>query len=646
MSKIIGIDVATTFSCVAVYEGNEAHVINNQEGETSTPSVVFINGETGERKVGTPALRQAITNPKNTIHSIKRLIGRKYDECLDDIKNLQYDVVNENGYPRVKVGEKRYTPQEISAMTIQKMKKSAEDYLGQEVKKAVITVPAFFNDSQRQATKEAAEICGLEVVRMVNEPTAACLAAKIDADGKDKKVMVVDFGGGTADVTILDYGAGVYDILASKGDSQLGGNDFDWAIMNWLVDEFKKENGMDISGDSMAMQRLKEAAENAKIELSTAMSTEISLPYITVVDGAPKHINKTLTRAKFNQICDNLIKRHKKPCDEALKAAKLTANDIDTIVMVGGTSRIPALQEMITTNYGDKIKKGVNFATAIAEGAAMQGAIISGEAGKDIVLLDVTPLSLGIETMGGVMTKLIDANTTIPCKRSEIFSTAVDNQPAVTISVFQGERPMAQDNKNIGIFNLDGIMPARRGVPQIEVTFDIDANGILSVSAKDKATGKEQSIKIEASSSLSKEDIERMKAEAAANEVEDKKRKEKVDKLNSADSMIFQTESMLTEAGDKIPSDIKSEIEAAVSKLKEAHKSENVSEIDAAIADLNKATAKMYQEANPNGGNVDPNAFKDMFGGSNPFNQATTNGGTTSETKTEKANDSDFEEVK
>ena len=566
MGKIIGIDLGTTNSCVAVFEGNEPVVIANSEGKRTTPSVVgFV--ENGERKIGDPAKRQAITNPKNTIYSIKRFMGENWQQTEKEISRVPYSVVNEGGYPRVDINGRKYTPQEISAMVLQKMKKTAEDYLGQEVTDAVITVPAYFSDSQRQATKEAGQIAGLNVKRIVNEPTAAALAYGVDKANKDMKIAVFDLGGGTFDISILEFGGGVFEVLSTNGDTHLGGDDFDQVIIDWLVQEFKNDEGADLKADPMAMQRLKEAAEKAKIELSSSTSTEINLPYIMPVGGVPKHLVKTLTRAKFEQLAHELIQACLMPCQKAISDAKLTTADIDEVILVGGSSRIPAVQTLVKNYFGKEPSKGVNPDEVVAVGAAIQGAILNKEGGVgDIVLLDVTPLTLGIETMGGVMTKLIEANTTIPCKKSEVFSTAADNQTEVTIHVLQGERPMAAQNKSIGQFNLTGIAPARRGIPQIEVTFDIDANGILKVSAKDKATGKEQAIRIEASSGLSQDEINRMKAEAEQNAENDKRERERVDKLNQADSMIFQTENQLNELGDKIPADKKPAIEQALQR--------------------------------------------------------------------------------
>lgn len=608
MGKIIGIDLGTTNSCVAVFEGSEPVVIANSEGKRTTPSVVgFVKD--GDRKVGDPAKRQAITNPKNTVYSIKRFMGETYTQSQKEAEAMPYTVVNEGGYPRVEIEGRKYTPQEISAMVLQKMKKTAEDYLGQEVTDAVITVPAYFSDSQRQATKEAGQIAGLNVQRIVNEPTAAALAYGVDKANKDMKIAVFDLGGGTFDISILEFGGGVFEVLSTNGDTHLGGDDFDQVIINWLADGFKAEEGVDLRKDPMAMQRLKEAAEKAKIELSSSTSTEINLPYITAVDGMPKHLVKTLTRAQFEQLAHNLIQACLVPCQNAVRDAKLSTSDIDEVILVGGSSRIPAVQTLVKNYFGKEPSKGVNPDEVVAVGAAIQGAILNKEEGVgDIVLLDVTPLTLGIETMGGVMTKLIDANTTIPCKKSEVFSTAADNQTEVTIHVLQGERPMAAQNKSIGQFNLTGIAPARRGVPQIEVTFDIDANGILNVSAKDKATGKEQSIRIEASSGLSEDEINRMKAEAEQNAAADKAEREKIDKMNQADSMIFTTENFLKDNGDKIPADKKPGIEQALQQLKDAHKAGDAAAIDSAINNLNTvmqaASQQMYQggqQAGPQG---------------------------------------------
>ena len=599
MGKIIGIDLGTTNSCVAVFEGNEPVVIANSEGKRTTPSVVgFVKD--GERKVGDPAKRQAITNPKNTVYSIKRFMGETYEQCAKEVTRVPYTVSNEGGFPRVDIEGRKYTPQEISAMILQKMKKTAEDYLGQEVTEAVITVPAYFSDSQRQATKEAGQIAGLDVKRIVNEPTAAALAYGVDKADKDMKIAVFDLGGGTFDISILEFGSGVFEVLSTNGDTHLGGDDFDQVIIDWLVQGFKADEGIDLTKDPMAMQRLKEAAEKAKIELSSTTSTEINLPYISAEGGMPKHLVKTLTRSQFEQLAHNLIQACLVPCQNAMRDAKLQTSDIDEVILVGGSSRIPAVQTLVKNYFGKEPSKGVNPDEVVAVGAAIQGAVLTGDK-SDIVLLDVTPLTLGIETMGGVMTKLIEANTTIPCKKSETFSTAVDNQTAVTIHVLQGERPMAAQNKSIGQFNLEGIAPARRGVPQIEVTFDIDANGILNVSAKDKATGKEQAIRIEASSGLSEDEIKRMKAEAEQNAAADKAERERVDKMNQADSMIFTTENFLKDNGDKIPADQKPGIESALQQLKDAHKAGDVAAIDTAINNLNQvmqaASAQMYQGA-------------------------------------------------
>ena len=605
MGKIIGIDLGTTNSCVAVFEGNDPVVITNSEGKRTTPSIVAFDNN-GERKIGDPAKRQAVTNPQRTIFSIKRFMGENWSQVSKEISRVPYKVVEENNMPRVDIDGRLYTPQEISAMVLQKMKKTAEEYLGQEVTEAVITVPAYFSDSQRQATKEAGQIAGLDVKRIVNEPTAAALAYGIDKANKDMKIAVFDLGGGTFDISILEFGGGVFEVLSTNGDTHLGGDDFDQVIIDWLASEFKAEEGADLKADPMALQRLKEAAEKAKIELSSTTTTEINLPYITAVNGMPKHLVKTLTRAKFESLAHNLIQACLEPCKKAMSDAGLNNADIDEVILVGGSTRIPAVQKVVEDFFGKVPSKGVNPDEVVAVGAAIQGAILNKEGGVgDIVLLDVTPLSMGIETLGGVMTKLIDANTTIPFKKSEVFSTATDNQTEVTIHILQGERPMASQNKSIGQFNLTGIAPARRGVPQIEVTFDIDANGILKVSAKDKATGKEQAIRIEASSGLSKEEIERMKQEAEANADADKREREKIDKLNQADSMVFQTRNQLNELGDKIPADKKAPIEAAVQKLEDAHKAQDLAGIDTAMAELNNAwqtaSAEMYAQSGAQG---------------------------------------------
>ena len=620
MGKIIGIDLGTTNSCVSVLEGNEPIVIPNSEGRNTTPSIVaFVDG--GERKVGDPAKRQAITNPTRTIFSIKRFMGESYDQIAKEIDRVPYKVVRSaNNQPRVEIDGREYTPQEISAMVLQKMKKTAEDYLGQTVTEAVITVPAYFNDSQRQATKEAGEIAGLTVKRIVNEPTAAALAYGLDKSQSDKKIAVFDLGGGTFDISILELGDGVFEVKSTNGDTHLGGDDFDHVIIDWLAEEFLKDEGVDLRQDPMALQRLKEAAEKAKIELSSTTTSEINLPYIMPVNGIPKHLVRTLTRAKFEQLCDHLVQATVAPCQKALQDAGLSASEIDEVILVGGSTRIPAVQEKVQQIFGKAPSKGVNPDEVVAVGAAIQGGVLSGDV-KDVLLLDVVPLSVGIETLGNVMTKLIEANTTIPTRKSEVFSTAVDNQPSVEIHVLQGERPMAKDDKTLGRFHLDGITPAPRGVPQIEVTFEIDANGILNVSAKDKATGKEQSIRIEASSGLSDAEIQRMKDEAAANAAADAKEKERVDKINKADSMIFQTEKSLKDLGDKLPTDKKAQIESALAKLKDAHSKQDIDAIDAASAELegvfHAASQEMYNAQQQAGGQGFPGA-EGFQGGANP----------------------------
>jgi molecular chaperone DnaK len=642
MGKIIGIDLGTTNSCVAVMEGNEPVVIPNSEGKRTTPSIVAFL-ENGERKVGDPAKRQAITNAAKTVYSIKRFMGETYDKVQKEIQRVPYKVVKgDNNTPRVVIDDRKFTPQEISALVLQKMKKTAEDYLGHEVTEAVITVPAYFSDSQRQATKEAGEIAGLKVMRIINEPTAASLAYGLDKKHHDMKIAVFDLGGGTFDISILELGDGVFEVKSTNGDTHLGGDDFDQCVIDWLAGEFKKDEGVDLKKDPMALQRLKEAAEKAKIELSSSTQTEINLPYIMPVDGIPKHLVKTLTRAKFENLVDSLVQATMEPCRKALKDAGLSTSDISEVILVGGSTRIPVIQDVVEKFFGRKPSKGVNPDEVVAVGAAIQGGVLTGEV-KDILLLDVTPLSLGIETMGGVATRLIEANTTIPTKKAETFTTASDNQPSVEIHILQGERPMAQDNKTIGRFHLDGIPPAPRGIPQIEVSFDIDANGILHVSAKDKGTGKQQSIRIEASSGLSTDEIEKMKREAKENEARDKEQRERVDKMNAADSLIFQTEKQLKEFGDKLPADKKSPIEQALSNLKDAHKAQDIAAVDKATAELTAvwqaASEELYKNSQSGGQGPQPGNTADAGAG------ASAEPGNGSK-KDDEVTDVDFEEVK
>ena len=633
MGKVIGIDLGTSTSCVSVFEGGKPTVIVNAEGKRTTPSIVSF-GKDGERKIGEAAKRQAVTNPKNTVYEIKRFMGEKFNECEQEVKRVPYSVVNDGGYPKVDIEGRKYTPQEISAIILQKMKKTAEDYLGQDVKDAVITVPAYFSDSQRQATKEAGEISGLNVLRIVNEPTAAALAYGIDKSDKDMNIAVYDFGGGTLDVSILSFGGGVFEVLSTDGDTHLGGSDVDEKVMNWLIDEFKNDEGVDISKDPMAMQRIKEAAEKAKIELSSTNSTEINLPYITAVDGMPKHLVKTLTKAKFESLIDDLVQRTIEPCKKALENAKLGIDEIDEVILVGGSTRIPAVQEAVKKFFGKEPSKNVNPDEVVSLGASVQGAILNKESGVgDIVLLDVTPLNLGLETLGNAMTNLIEANTTIPCKKTQTFTTAQDNQTAITVRVLQGNRPLASQNKQIGIFNLEGLMPAPKGVPQLEISFDIDANGLLTVTAKDKATSKEQSIRIEASSNLSEDEIKRMRAEAEANAEADKKEREVIDTVNKGDSIVFTQEKMLEEQKDNITADEKSKIEGLVSSMKEAVKDKNADKINELEKEINEVWNGISQR-------IYSSKAQDS-------SQQTTSSGTTTEQAADaEPQDAEFEEVK
>lgn len=632
MGKVIGIDLGTSTSCVSVFEGGKPTVIVNAEGKRTTPSIVSF-GKDGERKIGEAAKRQAVTNPKNTVYEIKRFMGEKFNECEQEVKRVPYSVVNDGGYPKVDIEGRKYTPQEISAIILQKMKKTAEDYLGQDVKDAVITVPAYFSDSQRQATKEAGEISGLNVLRIVNEPTAAALAYGIDKSDKDMNIAVYDFGGGTLDVSILSFGGGVFEVLSTDGDTHLGGSDVDEKVMNWLIDEFKNDEGVDISKDPMAMQRIKEAAEKAKIELSSTNSTEINLPYITAVDGMPKHLVKTLTKAKFESLIDDLVQRTIEPCKKALENAKLGIDEIDEVILVGGSTRIPAVQEAVKKFFGKEPSKNVNPDEVVSLGASVQGAILNKESGVgDIVLLDVTPLNLGLETLGNAMTNLIEANTTIPCKKTQTFTTAQDNQTAITVRVLQGNRPLASQNKQIGIFNLEGLMPAPKGVPQLEISFDIDANGLLTVTAKDKATNKEQSIRIEASSNLSEDEIKRMRAEAEANAEADKKEREVIDTVNKGDSIVFTQEKMLDEQKDNITADEKSKIEGLVSSMKEAVKDKNTDKINELEKEINEVWNGISQRI--------------YSSNSQSNSQQTTSSGTTEQAADAEPQDAEFEEVK